>query len=166
MNQYEITFIAKEDTKEAPIKKEIESLDGKILQVDSLGEKQFAYKIKKEARGYYTTATFEMAPEKVLELNRQLGLKEEILRFLILTKKAAKIVLPAKEKPAIKPAAKKPTAIAPAVIPKEKPQPKIPAKPVKAAPVKIVEATELPAEIGEEERLKALDKKLDELLKE
>lgn len=166
MNQYEITFITKEDTKEVPIKKEIESLEGKILQVDSLGEKQFAYKIKKESRGIYTTVAFEMAPEKVLELNRQLGLKEEILRFLILTKKAAKIPLPAKEKLVTKPTVRKPVEIAPVVQIQEKPQPKIPAKPVKAAPAKITEVAGLPAEIGDEERLKALDKKLDELLKE
>src|SRR3990167_6595197 len=99
MNKYEITIITKEpldtalepssraevqgkDEKEAPVKKEIETLGGKVLGVNSLGQKQFVYPIKKETAGFYTVINFEIEPTKVLELNQKLGLKTEILRHL------------------------------------------------------------------------------------
>src|SRR3972149_1873080 len=94
MKQYEITLITKEETKENPVVKEIEGLGGKVLSTNTLGQKQFAYKIKKETSGFYLTLTFEMAPEKVLELNRKISLNEDILRYIIITHKAAKIQKP------------------------------------------------------------------------
>ena len=65
MKNYEITFITSEDLKEKAVKDTIEKFGGKILKTDSLGEKQFAYKIEKQNKGFYTTAIFEMEPEKV-----------------------------------------------------------------------------------------------------
>ncbi|MBM2821038.1 MAG: ribosomal protein, partial [Candidatus Berkelbacteria bacterium] len=102
MEKYEITIITKEpfdtahgkDTKDTPVKKEIESLGGKILNVQSLGQKQMAYQIKKETAGFYTVITLEIDPTKVLELNKKFGLKQEILRHLILVAKAAKTEVP------------------------------------------------------------------------
>lgn len=184
VSSYEITFITKEpfdaaQGRDNPVKKLIESLGGKITKTDSLGQKNFVYPIKKEKSGFYTTVDFEIEPEKVLELNKKISLQEEILRYLLITAKAASIA-----KPEVKIAKLKvevPKIEAEAIVEKvEKPEAKIeekieekPAKKTtrkpkaekpKAEPVKkpAIEAHEE----NEEERLKALDKKLDELLKE
>jgi len=193
MKQYEITFITKEDEKEkpaspagGPVKAEIEALGGKILNVSSIGQKNFTYPIKKEKSGIYTTVVFEMDPQKLMDLNKKIGLKEDILRHLIILYKAAKVGVPkvpkilkvpkpektlpkepeklpepAKELP--KPEVKKPEKIE-----EKKEAPKKVEKPVEVAKPKVSPAAEeIEKEtVGEEERMKELDKKLDELLKE
>jgi len=86
MKQYEVTYIAHEDlgTKgEHPVKDVINSFGGKITGEKALGQKVFAYPIKKEKSGYYDTIYFEMDPAKLNDLNRQLTLKDEIIRHLI-----------------------------------------------------------------------------------
>ena len=190
MNKYEITIITKEDTKGAPVKKEIEGLGGKVLSVNSLGQRQLIYPIKKETAGFYTVINFEIEPTKVLELNQKLGLKPEILRHLILVAKAIKIAAPkpadarataGREKEIVieKPEIKIPETKTEAKIEKvtEKQMPALPAgkpKPAKKIIAPKPEAPKVTKEVAKieeeetstEERLKALDKKLDELLKE
>ncbi len=196
MNKYEITIITKENPAGGgPVKKEIESLDGKVLDANTIGQRKLIFPIKKETAGYYTVVNFEISPEKVLELNKKLSLKSEILRYLILTAEAAKTAAPkvAKkaeksiepeiiaqpieeskeeitEKPKEEKAVEKPIEISPAAVePKQEKKAakkpvtvKAPEKP-KASPA----ATEIEKEeMSADERLKALDKKLDELLKE
>lgn len=178
--KYQITIITNEpfdtsqgkDEKEKPVKKEIESLGGKILDIQPLGQKKFSFPIKKETAGFYTTIHFEIEPTKVLELNKKLGLKQEILRHLILISKAAKIEAP--KKPDLKPIKEitkpKPAEIEAPKIEKEKIEKPEPAKkpaPRPAKPQVSKTTQELEKEtVSTEERLKALDKKLDELLKE
>lgn len=86
---YEITFIAKNE-ENSSVKKTIGNLNGKIISESSLGRKRFAYPIKKEDSGYYTTYIFEIDPDKMIELNKELQLKEDVLRYLILGKKIIK----------------------------------------------------------------------------
>jgi len=196
MANYEITIITSQDVKDAPVKKEIETLGGKILAVNSLGQRQLAYPIKKETAGYYTVINFEIDPGKVLELNKKLGLSQEILRHIILVAQAAKIEAPkpVETKIAEKPVEKveeKPQKVAEKEAEIAKPVEKAAAKkkPAKKAAKKIETPKETPLEppagvtatepkvspaaqeieaekMSAEERLKALDKKLDELLKE
>jgi len=186
MKEYEITFITKENLKEAPVKKEIEALGGKILNISSIGQKNFVYPIKKEKSGVYTTVVFEMDPQKLMDLNKKLGLKDEIIRHLIILYKAAKIEapklpkLPKPEKTLPKEEVKlpeppkeieKPKEIEPALKEKKATVKKVPKKkiekPVIEAPKPSKETQEIEKEeVSEEERLKELDKKLDELLKE
>lgn len=163
--QYEITFLTKEDLKEKPVLKEIESFDGKVISTATLGQKQLSYRIQKEKEAYFTTVVFEINPEKLVDLNRKINLKDEILRHLIVTfkmketplKVAKKEEVPSLEKPEIS-EEKKEVEIKKEVVKAPK-KVRIPAlKPKK------VEKPEI--ELGEEERLKALDEKLDELLKE
>jgi small subunit ribosomal protein S6 len=201
MHKYEITIITKEDLKEDVVKKEIESLGGKIIKSDALGQKQLAFPIKKETAGYYTAVIFEMEPEKLLDLNRKLSLKNEIIRHLIIISRVDRIAAqeqarPEKketeevaeaaveapeekvaEEPVVeeKPAkpAKKPVAIEKAPeaeiveVPTEKPKEvKKPARKASGKSAKDAEADAKEPEVSTEERLKALDQKLDELLKE
>lgn len=191
MNQYDITLITKENLKGEPAKKEIASLGGKVLNITEPNQRQFAYPVKKESSGYYTSILFEIEPTKVLELNKKLGLNADVLRHLIITHKAAATVAPRPAVPspeeivAVKPAE---TEIIPAKeaqraeevveekeeVKEEKAKPA--EKPVKEEkPKKVVEEPVIRSreaqeaiqkELSAEDRLKALDKKLDELLKE
>lgn len=169
MNQYEITYLTKEDLKEKPLADAIKSLDGKIISALSLGQKQLAYPIKKEKEAYFTTVIFEIEGEKNQELNRKLALKEDVLRYLItsakITKAPEKLEKPAKA-PLKKVSPEKPIEEPPKEEKMPKKLPKIP-KPAKpAVPALKKEKVVEPAIESEEERLKELDKKLDELLKE
>lgn len=197
MNKYEITLLTTEDLKEAPVKKEIEGLGGKVLTTSVLGERQLAYPIKKQTTGIYTTVVFEMEGEKVLELNKKLVMKTEILRQLIIAHKAVQAAKPAKPKETLAPETEITVPAETEIIPTpvETPEPeKTPAKAVKVAPEKEAkkspdETPEKPAkpakktlpkteiksqkvqeemqkELSADDRLKALDKKLDELLKD
>lgn len=173
MKQYEITILTKEEVKNpptgGPVAKEIEALGGKIISSSTLGQKQLTYPIKKEKEAYFTTVIFEIDGEKMIELNRKLSLKEEILRHLIILKKTAKVKPEKAVKEPIKTPAEEKTPKEAKKIP-ELPEiakmPEIP-KPIKPPTVKPVTKKEkAPVELDEEERLTALDKKLDELLKE
>ncbi len=174
MKNYEITFITKEDAKEKPIKAILENLGGKITNISSLGQKTFTYPIKKEKSGFYTTVNFEIEPEKVVDLNKKLGLEEEISRFLIISVKpmaetvavATEVkkteIIPEPEKEIVPvPEEEKPEKV---VKPKEKAKPvQKPQKVSKKVKELIVSLAE---PVSEEERMEALDKKLEELLKE
>lgn len=185
MKIYEITYITKEEP-QGLASKSIQALGGNVLKESSLGSRQFAYPIKKENRGFYTTVYFEIDPEKLAELNRKLTLNEEILRHLIVTainfnaevNEVKAPVLEAEteiaeetapkdeleetvsEEPKVEEAVEEPvTEKEEKEEVKEKPQAK--AKPAKKAPKKAAEEP-----VDEKERLEALDKKLDELLKD
>jgi small subunit ribosomal protein S6 len=199
MKNYEITFITKENLAEKPVKESIETLGGSILNISSIGERQFAYPIKKENRGIYTTVLFELEPDKFSELNKKLILHDDILRFLIVIKKVKetpeevvkeeikeeKLVAPVPEVKieeskkeekveAAKQVIEQPVAKKEEVIPEEKPKKKLATKTepkIEPEKIKVSKASKEVKEIetdteSEEDRLKALDKKLDELLKE
>lgn len=125
----------------AKIRDFINVLGGKIKNEQPPQKQKFAYPLKKQLYGYYVGAEFEMDSEKIEELQKQLKLNGDILRYLIISQKEQKLK---KEKPKISKGslAPKPRKLAlTPEIPKAKP---------KVEQVKIEE----------------LDKKLEELLKE
>lgn len=176
---YEITFITKEE-KDPSVKKTIEQLEGKVVSNFSLGRRKLAYPIKKELAGYYSGYLFDFNKEKMADLDNKLRLEPGIIRFLIVSRVLPKAVpqKPRKEKiertipapisrpqlPSPEEIAKEPLlpqsmrASADKIITKEQKETVISPKP----PAKIkreVEATK-------EDRLKALEDKLSELLEE
>ena len=88
---YETCFIGRQDLSAGQvqeiadsIKKLIESYQGKILKTEDWGQRTLAYRIKKNRKGHYMLIEFEAPADAVLELNRVMGLNEELLRFIIL----------------------------------------------------------------------------------
>ena len=177
MKTYEITFITKEDLKEKPLKEDLEKLGGKILSISGIGEKNFTYPIKKETKGFYTTILFEIEPEKLSDLNKKLSLNDDILRHLIIIGKTAPVEIPKLPKPVKeiedKKEIKEIEEIKDVEGVKEIKEVKRPVKEV-VKEVKKVEKPKVSEKVteiekdteSEEDRLKALDKKLDELLKD
>ena len=184
---YEITFIAKEE-KDDVVKKTIESLNGKITQEEFLGRKKFYYPIKKEGAGFYTTYVFEIDPEKINDLNKTLLLKGQILRFLIIIKKVVLKKPKEKKKETVEPEEKleniekeetekkvteevtKKVEINKEKIvkPKEKIKEEVKEEKITKEEKPVEPKKKLPKKedvSDEEERLKALEKKLEEILK-
>jgi len=63
-------------------KKVIESQDGSVTHVDEWGARDLAYRIEKQARGYYTLIRYNATGRAVDELERNLKLTDGILRYL------------------------------------------------------------------------------------
>ena len=91
MRNYELAFIADPelDTQslsdlEDKVKGWIESAGGSITNIDRWGKKRLAYPIHKRNEGFYTFIQIEMPPGASHEIERDLRLNEQILRFMIL----------------------------------------------------------------------------------
>jgi small subunit ribosomal protein S6 len=70
---------------EDPIKR----LGGSIESVQSLGRRRLAFRIARQAEGYYYLLRFQVPTAQFKELDRLLRLNEAIVRFMILTAEEA-----------------------------------------------------------------------------
>lgn len=93
MNNYEIMFIVKATMESGDVKKTAEGykklvsdLKGKVAEYRELGEKKFAYPIKKEMNGYYFVMQVEADKDCIGEFDRKIRLDENVLRHLIIRK--------------------------------------------------------------------------------
>ena len=68
------------------ISKLLEDAKAKILRNENLGKIRFAYPIKKIRHGSYVLVHFDATPSVIQDLNRRLGLMEEVLRHTLLAR--------------------------------------------------------------------------------
>jgi len=64
------------------MQKIVENGQGSDLKVEEWGMRDLAYRIKKQRRGYFIRLEFDSAPAALKELERNLRLSEDVLRFL------------------------------------------------------------------------------------
>lgn len=87
---YELMLVLAPDfgVEEKPIKDLVTKLvgDRKIESLSVLGKKRLAYPIKKQEEGVYALATVAGAAMHVVELEKQMKLGTEILRYLLIAK--------------------------------------------------------------------------------
>lgn len=121
MKNYELTYLISADLSEEEVKvfsQKITSLiqeeEGILSRINPPIRKKLAYPIKKQIQAYLASLIFQLNPEKLAILEKKLKSENQILRYLILTKKEFKIVPKAAE---IFPISKKPRK---AVLKKEK----------------------------------------------
>ncbi len=88
MRRYETIFISHPDLSEddhAEIEKKlrsiIASLNGDIIKLEDWGAKKLGYEIRKNSRGRYYLLDYLAAPALVRELERNLRLNDQILKF-------------------------------------------------------------------------------------
>ncbi len=93
-NHYEMLFIVPNNFTEDEAKKIIEDTEevikkaeGEITHKEYWGKKKLAYEIKKFNHGYYNLIQFDLAGEKLADLDRNFKLSKEILRHQIVTTK-------------------------------------------------------------------------------
>ena len=92
MRNYEIMFIVRPDVEETVVKNTVKSLEkvltdrkAKITLSKELGQKEFAYEIKKFKSGFYFLYNIEASnDEAVKEFNRVAGIDENVVRHLVL----------------------------------------------------------------------------------
>lgn len=89
MALYEHVFLARQDLSSQQVdalveqyKGVIEENGGKIGRVENWGLKSLAYRVKKNRKAYFTLMDLDAPAEAVKEMERQMGLSEDILRFM------------------------------------------------------------------------------------
>lgn len=89
MNKYECIFVARQDIPTTQVDNMSEQFtnvvkdyEGNVQKVEYCGLRQLAYKIKKNRKGHYVEMHLEVQPDAISEMERQMGLHEDMLRFL------------------------------------------------------------------------------------
>ena len=92
MRNYEIMFIVRPDVEEAVVKSTVKALEkvltdrkAKITLSKELGQKEFAYEIKKFKSGFYFLYNIEANnDEAIKEFDRVARIDENVVRHLVL----------------------------------------------------------------------------------
>ncbi len=89
MALYEHIFIARQDVSPAQVDLLTEELQdilkeggGKVEKTEYWGLRNLQYKIKKNRKGHYALMHIDAPSDAVAEMERQMKLKEDILRFM------------------------------------------------------------------------------------
>lgn len=88
MRFYELTVILTPELEDHKAKAEeiaevVRGLGAEVEKIDLWGKKQLAYPIRKLQEGFYALITMKMAPEQIRELDRVLGLQQQVIRHLV-----------------------------------------------------------------------------------
>lgn len=88
---YETVFIARQDLSPAQVEdltkmfsEFITKEGGKILKTESWGLRQLAYRINKNRKGHYVLIESDTAPAALIEMERNIRLNEDVLRYMTL----------------------------------------------------------------------------------
>jgi small subunit ribosomal protein S6 len=89
MPAYEHVLIARQDISPAQaealnedLKTLIESRGGHIVKIEYWGLRNLTYRIKKNRKGHYSLLAIDAPADAVKEMERQISLNEDVLRFL------------------------------------------------------------------------------------
>lgn len=89
MPHYENVFIARQDMSSTQVEgladtyaSLLEERGSQIERREHWGLKNLAYRIRKNRKGHYVLLNFEATPDTVNELERQMRLSEDVLRYL------------------------------------------------------------------------------------
>lgn len=89
MALYETVFIGRQDLSETQVKAitddistYITSQKGTVSKTENWGLRVLAYRINKNRKGHYVLVEYEMDTQAVAELERQLRLNEDVLRYI------------------------------------------------------------------------------------
>lgn len=88
--EYELSFLLRTEDEYGEIRKVLAQGEAKITFESPLARKELAYEIGGERHAYFGFLYIILSPQSVLSVNRALGLRNDILRFLIVTPPIAK----------------------------------------------------------------------------
>lgn len=95
INKYELMLIVNPNADEERQKVILERLratveagGGSIVGIDEQGKKKMQYEIKKQPEGIYSVLTFTAEPATLAEVERVLGITDEVLRVMTLRMKS------------------------------------------------------------------------------
>ena len=91
MPLYECVFIARNDVTQQQVEAvadgigaDLETDGGSVKKREYWGLRSLAYRVKKNRKGHYMLLGLEAPPASITEMERQLRLNEDVLRFLTL----------------------------------------------------------------------------------
>jgi small subunit ribosomal protein S6 len=91
MRLYELGLILRVDKTEDELAALVETIkgwitgqEGKIVKEDVRGRRRMAYSIAKQRDGYYIFYEIEMPTSAPIEIERNLNISEDVLRFLFI----------------------------------------------------------------------------------
>jgi small subunit ribosomal protein S6 len=89
MALYEHVFLARQDLSQQQVDELVERFKGVITagggsvgRVENWGLKSLTYRVKKNRKAYYTLMDLTCPPAALKEMERQMGLSEDVLRFI------------------------------------------------------------------------------------
>lgn len=89
INKYELMLMLHPETEEerqaeiqARVRSTVEAGKGTIVGLDDWGRKKLAYEIERQTEGIYSIHTFTADPETLAEVERQLSITDEVMRFM------------------------------------------------------------------------------------
>ncbi|MCV3240165.1 30S ribosomal protein S6 [Mesorhizobium sp. ZC-5] len=89
MALYEHVFLARQDLSQQQVdalveqyKGVVEANGGSVGRVENWGLKSLTYRVNKNRKAYYTLMDLTCPPAALNEMERQMGLSEDVLRFL------------------------------------------------------------------------------------
>jgi small subunit ribosomal protein S6 len=107
LRDYEILYIVRadlDDDKVQDVVKRVNTLiersGGSAVQTSLWGKRKLAYEVKHQKEGSYVLQDFEIAPDRVPELESALKITEEVLRHLIVRKPEKPLPTPVAPPPA------------------------------------------------------------------
>ncbi len=86
---YECTFVARADFSKADVEKLTATFSkivtdnkGTVIKTEYWGLRTLAYKINKMSKGHYTMLGIEASPAALKELERNIGINEDVIRTM------------------------------------------------------------------------------------
>lgn len=91
---YELIVVVRLDTDEATVNSTIDQVRtwaeagelGQVTKIDRWGRRKLAYEITKQREGYYVMMDAQIEPKGLSELERNLNLSPNLLRYLVIRK--------------------------------------------------------------------------------
>ncbi|SEU08472.1 30S ribosomal protein S6 [Paenibacillus sp. NFR01] len=89
MRKYEVMYIIRPDIEQEAVQAAVEKFQGvisnggEITKHEVQGKRRLAYEIKKFRDGVYVLVNFTAEPAVVTELERQMKISDEVIRYLI-----------------------------------------------------------------------------------
>jgi small subunit ribosomal protein S6 len=88
---YELMKIVNPDLGEDAVEKvitrftnNVKKNDGEVIRIEDMGIKTLAYKIEKKSKGHYFLSYLEGPGKMLSEIERTLGIDENVLRFIVI----------------------------------------------------------------------------------
>ncbi len=93
MNKYEVLYILDSKLNDEAIDAQIEKYKtlvtasgGEVEKADKWGVKRLAYPIEKKTEGFYVLMNFTAKSDLPLEIERQMKISDEVMRYMIINK--------------------------------------------------------------------------------
>ena len=88
---YEVTYIVRPsleeadvDTRATQLADNLRSAGGEVGEIEKMGKRRLAYEIDDAREGYYVVMKFKSEAAASRELERQMGLNEDVMRALFI----------------------------------------------------------------------------------